>query len=47
MAAGWLQSFVASNPDGRREMAKQFQGSPEFGQYAGLISSVAASCNNF
>src|SRR6476620_11571231 len=47
IAVGWLQSFVASNPDGRREMATQIQGSPDFGQYAGLINSVAVSCNNF
>lgn len=47
MAAGWLQSFVASPPDGRRQMLKQVQGIPELQQYTGLINSVASNCKNY
>jgi hemophore-related protein len=47
IAVGWLQSFVASPPDGRRQMAKQIQGAPELEQYTVLINSVAGSCKNY
>lgn len=47
LATGWLQSLVASPPAGRRQMIAQIQGAPELAQYAGLINSVAASCNNY
>jgi hemophore-related protein len=47
MATAWLQQLVASGPDGRRKMVKQAQAVPAVQQYTGLISQVAATCNNF
>jgi hemophore-related protein len=47
VATAWLQQLVASGPDGRRKMVKQAQAVPAVQQYTGLISQVAATCNNF
>jgi hemophore-related protein len=46
-ATGWLQALIASGPGERRAMVQQAQGLPVFNEYAGLINSVASSCNNY
>lgn len=47
MATGWLNSFIASPPAKRRQMAAQLQSMPGAAQYVGLVESVAVSCNNY
>jgi hemophore-related protein len=47
MAQGWLQSFLASPPDQRAQMAQQAQGMPGAGKYMRLIGQIAATCQNF
>src|SRR5689334_7573930 len=47
VATAWLQSLIASPPDQRRVMYNQALGYPGVAQYAGLINSVAASCNGY
>ena len=47
MAQGWLQSFLASPPPQRAQMAQQAEGMPGAAQYIGLIGQIATSCNNF
>ena len=46
-ATGWLQALVASGPAQRQVMVQQAQSMPGVEEYAGLINSVAASCNNY
>ena len=46
-AQGWLQSFLASPPDQRAQMAQQAQGMAGASQYIGLIGQLAATCNNY
>ncbi|MCV7145632.1 hemophore-related protein [Mycobacterium riyadhense] len=47
MAVGFLNTFLASPPAKRRQMAAQVQAMPGASQYIGLVESVAASCNNY
>ena len=47
MAQGWLQSFLASPPDQRAQMAQEAEGMPGAAQYIGLIGQIATSCNNY
>lgn len=47
MAVGYLQNFVASGPDQRRNYIRQAQGVPQIVQYTSLINNVAGTCNNF
>jgi hemophore-related protein len=46
-ATGWLQALIASGPGQRQLMVQQAQGLPVVDEYAGLINSVTASCNNY
>jgi hemophore-related protein len=46
-AQGWLQSFLASPPDQRAQMAQQAEGMPGAAKYFGLINQVTATCNNY
>jgi hemophore-related protein len=47
MAQGWLQSFLASPPPQRAQMAQQAEGMPGAAQYIGIIGQIATSCNNY
>lgn len=47
VATGWLNSFLASAPPKRRQMATQLQAMPGASAYVGLVESVAVSCNNY
>jgi hemophore-related protein len=47
IATGYLQSFVASGPEQRRNYIAQAQAVPEITKYYGLINTVAATCNNY
>jgi hemophore-related protein len=46
-AQGWLQSFLASPPAQRAQMAQQAEGMPGAAKYFGLINQVTATCNNY
>ena len=46
-AQGWLQSFLASPPVQRAQMAQQAEGMTGASQYIGLIGQIAGTCNNF
>lgn len=46
-ATAWLQSLIASPPDGRRQMVRQAQTVPAIQQYTPVIMQVANTCNNF
>jgi hemophore-related protein len=47
IATSWLQQFLASPPDQRRQMFQQMQGTPGAQAYTGLVLQVANSCNNY
>ena len=42
---GWLQQLIASPPDQRRGMVAQVEG--QLQPYAGLITQIAHTCNNY
>jgi hemophore-related protein len=46
-AQGWLQSFLASPPAQRAQMAQQAEGMPGAAKYIGLIGQIANTCNNY
>jgi hemophore-related protein len=43
----WIQELMGASPDQRRQMLKQVKGIPETQQYAGLVSQVTNTCNNY
>jgi hemophore-related protein len=47
VAVGYLQQFVASSPDQRRNLIAQAQAVPAITAQMGLINNVAGTCNNF
>ncbi len=47
VAVGYLQRFVGSPPQERRNMIAQAQSVPAIVQYTGLINSVAGSCSKY
>lgn len=47
MAVGYLQQFVASAPQERRNLIAQAQTVPAIVQYTGLINTVASSCSKY
>jgi hemophore-related protein len=46
-AQGWLQSFLASPPAQRAQMAQQAEAMPGAAKYIGLIGQIANTCNNY
>jgi hemophore-related protein len=46
-ANAWLQGFLASPVDKRRQMLQQVQSLPGAQQYIPLVLQIASTCNNF
>jgi hemophore-related protein len=47
IAVSWLNQFLASPADQRRQMAQQVQSMPAFQPYTALVLQVANTCNNY
>ena len=47
LAVNWLQQFLASPADQRRQMIQQVQGAPGAQAYTGLVLQVANTCKNY
>ena len=46
-AQGYLRRFIASPPEKREKMANDVISIPEAQQYLGIMSRIAATCNNY
>ncbi len=46
-ANSWLQTFIASPVDKRRQMLQQVQALPGAQEYMPLVLQIANTCNNF
>ena len=47
VAVAWVQNFLASSPDQRRQQIQQVQNIPAAQPYTGLVLQVINTCNNF
>ncbi len=47
VAVSWLQQFLASPADQRRQMVQQVQGIPGAQPYTGLVLQVVNTCKNY
>ena len=47
IAVSWLNQFLASPVDQRRQMVQQVQGIPEAQPYTGLVLQVINTCKNY
>lgn len=47
VATSWLQRFLASPADQRRQMVQQVQSVPGLQSYSGLILQVVNTCGNY
>jgi hemophore-related protein len=47
IAVNWLNQFLASPPDERRQMAQQVQSMPGAASYTALVLQVVNTCNKY
>jgi len=47
VAVAWIQNFLGSPPDQRRQQIQQVQSIPAAAPYTSLVVQVANTCNNY